>query len=123
MKNFLFAIMLMFVFSACAITEPLSSVRDSVRVEYRLDSIYLYERDSIFVDRWRENDTIYITTDKWHTRYKDVIQVQHDTICVQSESVVAERYVPRFYKICTISLFVLLLLIIAKIIIKIYVKR
>ena len=48
---------------------------DSVRVEYKLDSVYLYERDSIFVHEKR--DTVFI--ERWKTRYKDVLKIQRDT--------------------------------------------
>ena len=49
---------------------------DSVRVEYKLDSVYLYERDSIFVHEKR--DTVFV--ERWKTRYKDVLKIQRDTV-------------------------------------------
>lgn len=67
-----------FAFIGCKTIDcvPETIVKDSIRVEQRLDSIYLYERDSIFVKEGR--DTIWV--EKYITRYKDVLKVQHDTI-------------------------------------------
>lgn len=55
---------------------PETIVKDSIRVEQRLDSIYLYEKDSIYIKE--KADTIFV--EKYITRYKDVLKVQHDTI-------------------------------------------
>ena len=55
---------------------PETITRDSVRVEYKLDSVYLYERDSIFVHEKR--DTVFV--ERWKTRYKDVLKIQRDTV-------------------------------------------
>ena len=69
---------------------------DSVRVEYKLDSVYLYERDSIFVHEKR--DTVFI--ERWKTRYKDVLKIQRDTVIdTKTEVQVQEvRYVPKYYR-------------------------
>lgn len=86
----------------CAAQKPLVKIeyRDSVRIEQRLDSVYLYKHDSIFIDRWRSNDTIYITKERWAVRYKDKIVEIHDTITNESttETEIAVPYVPAFYK-------------------------
>ena len=55
---------------------PETIIKDSVRLEYKLDSIYLYEKDSIFIKE--KADTIFV--EKWKTRYKDVLKVERDTI-------------------------------------------
>ena len=71
---------------------------DSVRVEYKLDSIYLYERDSIFVHEKR--DTVFI--ERWKTRYKDVLKIQRDTVIDTKTEVQVQRVevTPRFAKFC-----------------------
>ncbi|MDY2942205.1 MAG: hypothetical protein SOT07_00690 [Paludibacteraceae bacterium] len=51
-------------------------VRDSVRVQRVLDSVYLYERDSIFVESRR--DTVWV--ERWRTRYKYAVRVERDTV-------------------------------------------
>ena len=77
---------------------PETITRDSVRVEYKLDSVYLYERDSIFVHEKR--DTVFI--ERWKTRYKDVLKIQRDTVIDTKTEVQVQRVevTPRFAKFC-----------------------
>ena len=70
--------------------------RDSVRIEVRLDSIYIYEHDSIYRDRWKDGDTVFVTVEKWKTRYRDKLREVHDTIAVvKTDSVTTVVSVPR----------------------------
>ena len=55
---------------------PEVEYRDSIRTEYIHDSIYSYERDSIYIHQ--KADTIYL--EKYITRYKDVLKVERDTV-------------------------------------------
>lgn len=55
---------------------PQVEYKDSIRVEQRLDSIYIYQHDSIYIKE--KADTIWV--EKYITRYKDVMKIQHDTI-------------------------------------------
>lgn len=103
---------------------PQTITRDSVRVQYRTDSVYLYERDSIFVQQ--RADTVYLT--RYTTRYKDVLRLQHDTIVDTRHEVQVqrERYVPKYYSVVSWGFWifvVLLLLRIAWWIIKKYVSH
>ena len=77
---------------------PETITRDSVRLEYKLDSVYLYERDSIFVHEKR--DTVFI--ERWKTRYKDVMKIQRDTVIDTKTEVQVQRVevTPRFAKFC-----------------------
>ena len=77
---------------------PETITRDSVRVEYKLDSVYLYERDSIFVHE--KKDTVFI--ERWKTRYKDVMKIQRDTVIDTKTDVKVHRVevTPRFAKFC-----------------------
>ena len=50
--------------------------RDSIRTEYQHDSIYRYERDSIYIHQ--KADTVWM--EKYITRYKDVLKVERDTV-------------------------------------------
>ena len=77
---------------------PETITRDSVRVEYKLDSVYLYERDSIFVHEKR--DTVFV--ERWKTRYKDVMKIQRDTVIDTKTEVQVHRVevTPRFAKFC-----------------------
>ena len=113
--------------TSCKTCVPIVEVRDSVRVEYKLDSVYVYQHDSIFRDRWRNGDTIFVQVEKWQTRYKDKIVLQHDTIRANELQVQQVSVVPKFYKNCTIALWILVVLgalaIAAHILIKIYLKK
>lgn len=95
-------ILLALILASCRATAPCvpeTIVRDSIRTRNILDSIYLYERDSIFVRT--AADTVWI--ERWKTRYKDVVRIQHDTIIdTRKETQVQQvRYIPTFHKVCT----------------------
>lgn len=113
--------------ASCKTCIPIVEVRDSVRVEQRLDSVYIYQHDSIFRDRWRNGDTIFVQVEKWQTRYKDKIVQVHDTISTNEVKVQQVEVVPKFYKNCTIALWVLVVLavlgIAVRVLIKVYLKR
>ena len=124
---FAIAFMLAMSLTGCKTCVPVVEVRDSVRVEFKHDSVYVYKHDSIFRDRWRNGDTVYITTDRWRTLYKDKIMEIHDTIR-SNETVVRERkVVPTFYKTCTVIMWIMCVAVIAyaavRILIKIYLGR
>ena len=101
MRKFSIYILLALSLSACKTVVPCvpeTITRDSVRVEYKLDSVYLYERDSIFVHEKR--DTVFV--ERWKTRYKDVLKIQRDTVIDTKTEVQAQRVevTPRFAKFC-----------------------
>ena len=109
---------LIIIFVACCILScktqqclPEVITRDSIRVEYQRDSIYAH--DSIFIDRYKAGDTVYLTKERWSIRYRDVLHT--DTMYVDNKvvEVKTERYIPGFYKwstgVCWIAIVVLLL--------------
>ena len=51
------------------------SVRDSLIVCTKLDSVYLYEKDSIFIKQ--KGDTVFL--ERWSIRYKDKLIEKKDT--------------------------------------------
>ena len=71
----------------------------------RVDTFYL--RDSVFVSEKQRGDTVYLTRVEWRDRWRT--RMVHDTI-VRTDSIVQvielppERYVPKFYRWCTIAL-------------------
>ena len=80
-----------------------------------VDTVYL--RDSVFVSEKQQGDTIYLTRVEWRDRWR--IQVERDTVMdvrVEKEVVQLppERYVPAFYKWCTIALWAIGLLAIGR---------
>lgn len=113
--------------ASCKTCIPIVEVRDSVRVEQRLDSVYIYQHDSIFRDRWRNGDTVFVVQEKYKTLYKDKIVEVHDTIRTEQNIVQERKVVPSFYKGCTIALWVLVVLavlgIAVRVLIKVYLKR
>ena len=89
---------LVLTFAGCKTVQGVSqtTTRDSVRVEYRMDSVYIWQHDSIFRDRWRAGDTVYVTLTQYKTLYKDKIVLQHDTIALtRTETVTETISVPR----------------------------
>jgi hypothetical protein len=71
----------------------------------RVDTIYLH--DSVFVSEKQRGDTVYLTRVEWRDRWRT--RVERDTVMdvrVEKEVVQLppERYVPKFYKWCTIAL-------------------
>lgn len=95
------AFFLAILFCSCRTVAPCipeTITRDSVRVEYKLDSVYLYERDSIFVHEKR--DTVFV--ERWKTRYKDVLKIQRDTVIDTKTEVQVQRVEvkTRFAKFC-----------------------
>ena len=94
----LIAVLIALSFTGCKTIQQQTAVhnRDSVRIEVRLDSIYVYEHDSIWRDRWRQGDTVFVTVEKWKTRYRDKLREVHDTIAVvKTDSVTTVVSVPR----------------------------
>lgn len=106
-----------------------SHENDSVRVEYRHDSVYIWKFDSVYVSEKQRHDTIFLTKEKWSIRYRDSIVQVHDTITTtKTETIVqTERYIPKFYKGSTIALWVLIAAIVVYIVIRvvkaIYLRR
>lgn len=75
---------------------------------HSVDTVVL--RDSVFVSEKQRGDTVYLTRVEWRDRWRT--HIVHDTI-LQTDSIVQviqhppERYIPPFYKRCTIVLWVL----------------
>ena len=72
-------------------------------------------RDSVYVREVMRGDTVYLTRLEWRDRWRT--RIERDTVVdVRIEKEVVqlppERYVPPFYKRCTIALWVIIALII-----------
>ena len=80
-------------------------------VQHSHDTVVV--RDSVFVSERQRGDTVYLTRVEWRDRWRT--QLVHDTI-VRVDSIVEviehppERYVPPFYKRCTIALWLAVIL-------------
>ena len=71
----------------------------------RVDTVVV--RDSVFVREVMKGDTVYLTRVEWRDRWRT--RVERDTVVdvrVEKEVVQLppERYVPKFYRWCTIAL-------------------
>lgn len=72
-------------------------------------------RDSVFVSERQKDDTVYLTRVEWRDRWRT--RIERDTVVdVRIEKEVVqlppERYVPPFYKRCTIAFWVIIALVI-----------
>jgi len=126
------------VFTACAQTKyvvPNDTVTQTTTKTKTIqrDSVYRYEKDSMAISMRSGAhvgsgvDTMVI--EKWHEHWKDRwltridTLLQHDTTTItQTQTItqtVTERYVPKFYKWCTLLLWLLVVGKIIKIIIKV----
>jgi hypothetical protein len=88
-----------------------------VNMVYSIDTIY--QHDSIYIREIRLGDTIYLTRTEWRDRWR--IREVHDTIhnteyvtkIEYQDRVIEkppEKYIPKFYKWCTIALWAIGLL-------------
>ena len=92
--------------SMCEIATVQSSDTTSfIQKSTSVDTIY--QHDSVFVREVMRGDTVYLTRMEWRDRWRT--RVERDTVVdvrVQKEVVQLppERYVPKFYRWCTIAL-------------------
>ena len=85
----------------------------------KIDTIYLH--DSVFVSEKQRGDTVYLTRVEWRDRWRT--RVERDTVVdVRVEKEVVQlppkRYVPKFYKWCTVALWAIGLLAIGRLTLK-----
>ena len=96
--------------SMCEIATVQSSDTTSfIQKSTSVDTIY--QHDSVFVREVMRGDTVYLTRTEWRDRWRT--RVERDTVVdvrVQKEVVQLppERYVPPFYKQCTIALWAII---------------
>lgn len=95
---------------SCSSTKSMPVVQSNDTTSFiqrsaRVDTIYLH--DSVFVSEKQRGDTVFLTRTEWRDRWRT--RVERDTVVdvrVQKEVVQLppERYVPKFYRWCTIAL-------------------
>ena len=95
--------------TSCCSTKSMPAVLSNDTTSFiqrsaRVDTVYL--RDSVFVSEKQRGDTVYLTRVEWRDRWRT--RVERDTVVdvrVEKEVVQLppERYVPPFYKRCTIA--------------------
>lgn len=104
----MYIVILAVMLTGCKTTQQIVQTRDSVRVEYRRDSVYIWQHDSIFRDRWRNGDTVFLTIEKWQTRWCEKTVEIHDTLLANEIQVQEVKYVPAYYKRVSTGFWVLL---------------
>ena len=102
--------------ASCSSTKSMPVVQSNDTTSFiqrsaRVDTVYL--RDSVFVSEKMRGDTVYLTRVEWRDRWRT--RVECDTVVdVRGEKegvqLPPERYVPPFYKRCTIALWVAVIL-------------
>ena len=108
--------MTLYALPSCKSASVVQEVRSSEVQKFRsMDTIVM--RDSVFVREVMKGDTVYLTRTEWRDRWR--VRMVHDTIhdTQYVERVVEhppERYVPKFYRWCTVALWVIVLLVIGR---------
>ena len=124
---------LVIVCVGCKSVRSVQEVRSSEVQKFRsVDTVVLrdsvYRHDSVIYRERTIHDTVYITKEVYRDQRLSTFDLQHstkaDTVVVTEyrDRVVEkppERYIPRFYKISTAILYILIILIIIFIVIKI----
>ena len=111
-----FALIVFFV--SCKSVEP-TILHDTTQyyttLNHTVDTVLL--RDSVYIKEVQKGDTVYLTRTEYRDRWR--VRLVHDTIhdTQYIERVVEhppERYVPKFYRWCTVALWVIVLLVIGR---------
>lgn len=88
----LIGLLMAVLLAGCTTTKyvPVPEVHhDTVRItQQQRDSIYLH--DSIWVQTLTRGDTVFLTTDRWHTQYRD--RWSHDTLYQSRTDTIAKPY-------------------------------
>ena len=112
--RYLSSLLFFFLLVSCKSVEVVgrSEVQD-VQKFRSVDTVVV--RDSVFVSEKQRGDTVYLTRVEWRDRWRT--RIERDTVVdVRIEKEVVqlppERYVPPFYKRCTIALWVIIALVI-----------
>ena len=98
---------------SCKTVKPIAQTRDSIRVEIRHDSVFVFKHDSIFRDRWRSGDTVFVTVEKFKTLYRDKLVEVHDTIATTQTDTIEVKVVPNYYRRVSTGFWILLVILLA----------
>ena len=106
-------VMTILVLQSCRCVSGVTSNVESQDVQVLRFVDTIYQHDSIFIREIVRGDTVYLTRTEWRDRWRT--QLVHDTVHHTEfvEKIIEkppEKYVPKFYKGCTIALWVIGLL-------------
>ena len=111
--------------SACCVESRMSNVESQEVQTFRtVDTIYRH--DSILIREVQRGDTIYRDRVEYRDRWR--VRLVHDTIrdtqyITQTIEHPPEKYVPKFYKWCTIALWAIGLSVIGYRLLRLYLRR
>ena len=110
-----FFVLMFFCFFGCS-----PKIVTQIQKEYLHDTLKVIQKDSVYLEKldtikmFQKNDTIFLEKIKWRNSYQ--IKELHDTTKVVQvdikEKEIPVKYTPKFFKICTISFWILILLLI-----------
>ena len=106
-------VILCLAFPSCKSVKSIAQTRDSIRVEIRHDSVFVFKHDSIFRDRWRSGDTVFVTVEKFKTLYRDKLVEVHDTIATTQTDTIEVQVVPNYYRRVSTGFWILLVILLA----------
>ena len=108
-----FLLWVLFGMVGCKTVKPIAQTRDSIRVEIRHASVFVFKHDSIFRDRWRSGDTVFVTVEKFKTLYRDKLVEVHDTIATTQTDTIEVQVVPNYYRRVSTGFWILLVILLA----------
>ena len=124
MKRILFVLIIVSL-TSCKSLDSVQEFRSSeVQKSRSVDTIVMH--DSVFISERQKGDTVYLTRTEWRDRWRT--RIERDTVVdvrVEKEVVQLppERYVPKFYKWCTIAFWAIGLLAIGYGLLRFALKR
>ena len=86
MHGILFLLAAAILIAVMALCQGCTTVREVVVTQQHTDTVYqnhmqhdsIHIRDSVWVERWTQGDTVYVVKDRWKTEWRE--RVVHDTI-------------------------------------------
>ena len=135
MKRILFLFIIFLV--SCRSLDSVQEFRGSAVQQFRsIDTVVLrdsmYRHDSVIYRERTIHDTVYITKEVYRNASHSTLNAQHST---HSDTVIVtewrdriiekppERYIPRFYRWCTIAFWIILLSFIGYALLRGYLRR
>lgn len=111
-------IALLLVALALASCKSQSHFTDTTKMVYqnRVDSVYILQHDSIFIDRYTKGDTVFIDRFVEHTKWRDNNVIVHDTTYqtrTETQTIIQKKVPPWCWWLLGLVILVALIFIIA----------
>ena len=85
----LVACALITMFAGCTTVRTVETVRTDTVWQNHMQHDSIHVRDSVWVERWTQGDTVYVVKDRWKTEWRERLQIdtvyiaKRDTLFVQ----------------------------------------